>query len=58
MTDHVALGEAARYICTPNHGTRFDAEDDFKNDDKRFLEELQDKCDYVAVGNGRFKKIG
>jgi len=47
VTQHVAMSEQVRSIRTPNGGSVINT-----------LEDLVDKSDYVAVGHGRFKKIG
>lgn len=47
VTQDLGNREAIRSICTPIGGTRV-----------RSLEELQDRSNYVALGNGPFKKIG
>ena len=47
VTNHVGLGQAARSIRTPAHGTVISS-----------LEDFEDKHEYVVVGYGKFKPIG
>ena len=47
VTSDLKCPEAVRRICTPNGGTRIE---DF--------ESLQNQSNYVAVGNGKFRKLG
>ena len=47
VTNDTKCREAVRSIRTPTGGTKIES-----------LDELQDSYNYVAVGNGRFKRIG
>ena len=47
VTYHVRSGDAVRQICTPTGGSKVLA-----------LDSLEDDRNYVAVGRGRFKKLG
>lgn len=47
VTTDLKSNEAVRSIRTPTHGHVV-----------RSLDDLKDNSQYVAVGNGRFKKIG
>ena len=46
VTTDVKTTDAVRRICTPTHGSKVES-----------LDDLNDKSYYVAVGNGRFKKL-